>query len=274
MHAHAQDLRLWYRRLGLRRDIIVSAILVAIATWLVFWKLSHLERPEAYSGITAAWIGLVLAYCGGVVRISATRVSLVTLFTSEIRAIQFGLVRMKMFHFYELVYSNPEPAGFDELPREENYFALFHGVIGNVVNLHPGVVEAVVRYYTYLKMSRDAAGAFKTWKAVDDREVRKEHVRYVVQLLSLSSLWGFVALWHMGRVPVVPDWQLAASMKHAVDLLCGEGEFAKLVRDHPQHAALVQFFGSAPQQSSGEFEDRKSLIELNTSLNRSSRLAP
>jgi hypothetical protein len=103
-----------------------------------------------------------------------------------------------MFDFWALVHAHAElgPAGFADVPREENYFALFHGVIGNVANLHPRVVEAIVRYYTYLKMSRDAAGALKSWdKGVTQPELRQLHVTYVVQLLSLSCLWGFVALW-------------------------------------------------------------------------------
>src|SRR3954447_11227221 len=76
---------------------------------------------------------------------------------------------------------------------------LFHSVIGNVANLQPRVVEAIVRFYTYLKMSRDAAGSLASWEQQTNLDVRRHHVSYVVYLLALSMIWGHVALWHMGQ---------------------------------------------------------------------------
>jgi hypothetical protein len=277
MHVQTQALRLRLaiRRLGLRKDVIASFIIVSIATAGVILELivlalrasctgSGCAASDSRSFVTAigtAWAGLVVTYLSAAIKITVTRKSLLMLFTSEIRALQYGLVRMKMFSFYEGVYARLDPAGFDELQRDENYFALFHGVIGNVANLHPFVVEAIVRYYTYLKMSRDAASAFKTWKTVTHPDVRKLHVKYVVQLLCLSSLWGFVALWYMGHVASEPDRELSASMEHAVDLVFGEGEYAKLVERHPQHAALVKFFSSSAVQSSSGSVSGKMLVE-------------
>ena len=137
------------------------------------------------------------------------------------------------------------PAGFADVPREENYFALFHGVIGNVANLHPRVVEAIVRYYTYLKMSRDAAGALKSWEKVTNPTIRKLHVIYVVRLLSLSCLWGFVALWYLGQTATKADRELVASIENAVESVCGEGAYAELKAVHPEHAALESYFSSS-----------------------------
>lgn len=253
MHAQTHPWRLAFRRGAVRMDVGLGLAVAIILTCVVFWELNDLlsrasgtqsDARSFVSAIVAAWAAIVLACLGGAIKITATRQSLVTLFTSEIRAIQYGLMRMDMFSFWAWVYAHAEEgaAGFADVPREENYFALFHGVIGNVANLHPRVVEAIVRYYTYLKMSRDAAGALKSWEKVTQPELRKVHVTYVVRLLSLSSLWGFVALWYMGQTATKADRDLAASMKNAVESLFGEGAYAQLNELHPERAALAGFF--------------------------------
>jgi len=251
MHARTHPWRLAFRRAGVRMDVVLGLGVAIILTCIVFWELYHLLATQSdarsfVSAIVAAWAAIVLACLGGAIKITATRQSLVTLFTSEIRAIQYGLTSMDMFTFWALVHANAAegPAGFADVPREENYFALFHGVIGNVANLQPRVVEAIVRYYTYLKMSRDAAGALKSWEKVTQPEFRQVHVTYVVRLLCLSSLWGFVALWYMGQMATKPDRELAASMEGAVDSLFGKGAYAELNALHPERAALVGFFSS------------------------------
>lgn len=255
MQAQTSPWRLKLRRAGVRMDVVLGLALAIILTCVVFWEVRNLLAHASDSGtqsdarsfvsaIVAAWAAIVLACIGGAIKITATRQSLVTLFTSEIRAIQYGLTRMEMFGFWMWVHAHAEegPAGFADVPREENYFALFHGVIGNVANLHPRVVEAIVRYYTYLKMSRDAAGALKSWEKVTQPEQRKLHVTYVVQLLSLSTLWGFVALWHMGQMATKADRDLAASLKKAVESVLGEDAYRDLYALHPEGAALAEFF--------------------------------
>jgi hypothetical protein len=249
-----------FRRWAVRVDVGLGLALAIILTCIVLWELNDLLKHASgaqsdarsfFSAIAAAWAAIVLACLGGAIKITAARQSLVTLFTSEIRAIQYGLMRMEMFNFWALVHANASggAAGFADVPREENYFALFHGVIGNVANLHPRVVEAIVRYYTYLKMSRDAAGALASWEKVTQPDLRQAHVVYVVRLLSLSSLWGFVALWYMGQMATEADWDLDASMKNAVENVVGTGAYAKLREIHPEHDALSAFFSAPPPQS-------------------------
>src|SRR5215203_4376777 len=150
--------------------------------------------------VLTAWLAILLACIGGVLKITSTRQNLISLFASEIRAIQYGLTIMKMFDFWCALHSAPQggPVGFADTPRKEDYFSLFHGVGNNIGNLHPYVVEAVVRFYTYLKMSRDGAAALHGWKEKTDLSIRQADVKHVISLLTHSMLWGFIALDLMG----------------------------------------------------------------------------
>jgi hypothetical protein len=247
--------RLTLRRWAIRMDVVLGLAVVIVLTCIVLWELRALltgvppgpsDVRSFASAIVAAWAAIVLACIGGAIKITATRQSLITLFTSEIRAIQYGLARMHMFAFWAHVHATADKgaAGFADVPRAENYFALFHGVIGNVANLPPRVVEAIVRYYTYLKMSRDAAASLASWEKVTDPQARQMHVAYVVHLLALSTLWGFVALWYMGQIATQADKDLAASMEQAVEAVLGEGVYARLCDIHPESKALTAFMSS------------------------------
>jgi len=82
------------------------------------------------------------------------------------------------------VFENPGTGGFGfaDVPRDEDYFQAFHSLSDNIGNLHPRTVEALVRFYTYLKMSRDAAAALHSWREQTNPKVRQMHVVYVVRL--------------------------------------------------------------------------------------------
>jgi hypothetical protein len=247
--------RLTLRRWAIRTDVVLGLAVAVMLTCVVLWELHSLLTGAAAgssdvrsfaSAIVAAWAAIVLACIGGAIKITATRQSLITLFTSEIRAIQYGLARMHMFAFWAQVHANAGmgAAGFADVPRAENYFALFHGVIGNVANLPPRVVEAIVRYYTYLKMSRDAAAALSSWEKVTNPQARQVHVAYVVHLLALSTLWGFVALWYMGQKATPADQELASGMEQAVGSVLGERAYVRLKELHPESKALAKFMGA------------------------------
>jgi hypothetical protein len=141
------------------------------------------------------------------------------------------------------VYTHPEfgALGFADTPRDEDYFQLFHSVAQNVGNLHPRTVEAVVRFYSYLKMSRDAAAALYFWKEVTAPKLRRLHVEYVIRLLSLSMLWRFFALWCMGSRCQQQDRQLMEKTRAAYDQTLGGG-FNGFFADHPRHQLLENFF--------------------------------
>lgn len=246
--------RLAFRRWAIRVDVVLGLAVAIILSCVVAWELHNLltgasavspDTRSFASAIIAAWAALVLACIGGAIKITSTRQSLITLFTSEIRAIQYGLTRMHMFAFWAHVHAHADKgaAGFADVPREEDYFALFHGVIGNVANLPPNVVEAVVRYYTYLKMSRDAAASLASWEKVTEPAARQVHVKYVVNLLALSALWGFVALWYMGQRATDADRELACEIEKAVDAVLPAGAYRWLRTVHPESAALTSFIG-------------------------------
>jgi hypothetical protein len=92
-------------------------------------------------------------------------------------------------------------------------------------------------------MSRDAAASLASWEKVTDLTTRQLHVKYVVNLLALSALWGFVALWYMGQKATDADRELACEMEKAVDAVLPAGAYRWLRTVHPESAALTRFIG-------------------------------
>lgn len=245
-----------FRRLAINRADFVLGIFSLVSLTAMFCLLlgtemgqQHLPRePEIRKGVTAAifagWVTIFLACLGGAIKITAARQGLVRLLSSEIKAIQYGLARMQMFDFWKSAYQNPEQGatGFADVPREEQYFEIFHSVSSNIGNLHPLVVESIVRFYTYLKMSRDAAASLHSWDKQTDPAIRCVHVRYVVNLLGLSMLWGFVALWFMGFRANAQERDLRQQLERAYVAVIGAHEFNQLWAEHIRKDALEKFF--------------------------------
>jgi hypothetical protein len=152
---------------------------------------------------------------------------------------------MDMFKFMAEVHDNPAGGslGFADYPREEKHFEVFHSVSNNIGNLHPKVVEAIVRFYTYLKMSRDAAMALRSWEKQTDNNIRQMHVVYVVKFLSPSMLWGFVALQAMGLTGVKQEREFLQQIERAYKSVTG-GELSDLLKDHPRAAEIDEFFAN------------------------------
>jgi hypothetical protein len=201
-------------------------------------------RKGVTTALVAGWIAIALACLGGAIKITAARQSLNSVISSEIRAIQYGLAQMDMFKFWATVFSDPEKGaiGFADVPRDESYFELFHSVSQNIGNLHPRVAESIVRFYTYLKMSRDAAAALNSWKQQRNSNIRRLHVTYVVDLLGLSMLWGFIALWFMGYRATMQDREFLNELKSAYIAVIGEKKYEELWNEHIRRDALELFF--------------------------------
>jgi hypothetical protein len=246
-----QASRRWAIRLDVVLGVLAAILFSAIAGWQVAVLLTQTAIPapdikSIISAVVAAWVAIVLACIGGAIKITSARQNLITLFTSEIRAIQYGLGQMDMFSFWKDLHANPANGaiGFADVPREEDYFAIYHSATGNVGNLHPRVVEAIVRFYTYLKMSRDAAASLASWKRQKDDAVRRLHVEYVVRLLSLSMTWGFAARWYMGQEADPDDVDLLDRLTDCVDSVQGPGSYDTLKQRHRRRHALDGFFGA------------------------------
>jgi hypothetical protein len=222
------------RRWALNRiDLILGIVAAAVGTAIAVYLLLTSGPASANGSIAAALFSAWVAACvGGVVKITSTRRGLISLFSSEIRAIQFGLVTMQMFEFWCSLHANPlqDPIGFAETKPKEDYFTVFHSVANNMGNLHPTAVEAVVRFYTYFKMSRDAAAGLASWEKIKDGEIRKINVEAVIKLLSISMLWGFVALEAMGAKAQRHDNDLYERMTHCYDSAVGKGALMQLVK--------------------------------------------
>jgi hypothetical protein len=254
---------MFLRRWALNRaDIILGALVLSTMVLAAVVAVSSGSLRERLLGtgsdgkliaaLLAGWIAIFLAGAGGAIKVTSTRQSLTSLFRSEIKALQFGLSTMDMFEFWTKLYANPEIGclGFADMPREEDYFKTYHSVGENIGNLHPKVVEAVVRFYMYLKMSRDAAAALKSWEKQTDSTVRKMHVVYVIRLLSISMLWGFVALSFMGFEAQVQDRDFMKKMLSSYDAVIGNGAFPELCSTHVRSREIVRFFGPGDNISS------------------------
>jgi len=235
--------------LGIVALCLISAV-IAVPVFSKAARVSLLGKPDfddaVATALLAAWVAIVLAGIGGGLKITSTRQSLTSLFTSEIRALQFGLSTMEMFKFWTAVFENPELGGFGcaDVPRDEDYFQTFHSLSDNIGNLHPRTVEALVRFYTYLKMSRDAAAALHSWREQTSPKIRQVHVLYVVRLLALSMVWGFVALHSMGAPCQASDQEFLTKIRQAYDAVSSVGAFRDLVSRHPRQREIRDFFRS------------------------------
>jgi hypothetical protein len=175
---------------------VVFMITAAAATALLFEPMrSFLVQANARGFVAtlfAGWVAILLASLGGAIKITSARQSLISLLSSEIKAIQFGLQKMDMFEFWTDLFQHPQKGavGFADAPREERYFEIFHKVGDNIGNLHPSVAEAIVRFYTYLKMSRDAASALKTWEKQRPRDSARAN-QVCNELAYLIDVVGF-----------------------------------------------------------------------------------
>src|SRR5215471_6790772 len=130
---------LLFRRWALNRtDLILGLAAVVLTTIvaavsLVSESAQHLLfkqeiGKEVAAPILAGWVAIVLACIGAAIKITSTRRSLISLLSSEIRALQFGLSTMNMFEFWAAIYRNPAGGslGFADIPRDEDYFQIFH----------------------------------------------------------------------------------------------------------------------------------------------------
>ncbi len=223
------------------------AVQLALPTELQTKVLGGSPDKALLGAIVAGWTAIVVAGVGGALRITSARQSLMSLFASEIKAMHYGLSAMDMFQFWAQTHAAPDvgASGFADVPRSEDYFQLFHAVGNNIGNLHPKIVEAVVRYYTYLKMSRDAAAALASWEKQTDSDIRKQHVVYVIKLLSISMLWSFVALRFMGLHATAQETGFLKKIGAAYDAVLGSGSFYRLFAGHVRGVQLSQFFGPA-----------------------------
>ncbi|HUI98560.1 MAG TPA: hypothetical protein VLX44_22610 [Xanthobacteraceae bacterium] len=247
------------RRWALNRADLVLGVVIAIGVTIgasllvnsdsaraLIFKDAALQK-EIVGAIFAGWIAILLASIGAAVRVTLMRQTLISLFSSEITAIQYGLATMEMFEFWAAAHDNPERGalGFADAPRNEDYFQTFHSVSGNIGNLHPRVVESIVRFYTYLKMSRDAAAGLHSWEKQEDPKLRKMNVEYVIRLLGLSMVWGFVALWFMGFKAGPQEQGILQKIQTGYDKVMGDAEFRKMMESHMRKEAIFMFFALA-----------------------------
>jgi hypothetical protein len=238
--------------LSVLTSVALGVVIVLIATSSSFRSLlfGSADLQKTASAAVAAIGALLLAIIAGIVKITSARQSLTSLMASEIRAIQYGILTMDMFDFWGRVFMAPEDGalGFADSPRKEDYFQLFHSVANNVGNLHPRSVEAIVRFYSYLKMSRDAAAALNSWDQEKKPALRKLHVQYVIKILALAMNWGFVALWYMGSVCQTQDLQLLEQARTAYNQAFTDG-FQRFFDEHPRSQQLKEFFHDPRPQS-------------------------
>jgi hypothetical protein len=229
----------WDLALGVLALLVISSG----AVWTIVFQIQDDDWTTAVA-ILAGLITILVAGIGAAIKITTRRRNLISLFSSEIKAIQYGLSTMDMFGFWTKVHAHPEKAGFGfaDVPRAEDYFATYHSVSDNIGDLHPTITESVVRFYTYLKMSRDAAAALHAWATQTDLSVRRMDVEYVVQLLALSMLWGFVALRCMGFEALPQDQEFLGKIWTGYDAVIGTGKFQELRRGHSRSTWLAEFF--------------------------------
>jgi hypothetical protein len=247
-HRLAAKWRRWAVRLDVLCGLVATIVLVSVVGWQLFRFLPTPQPGDAKglgAPIITGSVAILVACVGGIVKITSARQNLITLFSSEIRAIQFGLTVMQMFPFWAEAHARPELGrqGWADAPRTSDYFEIFHAASGTLVNQHPNVVESIVRFYTYFKMSRDAAAAVAGWQEPPDLPKRKRDVEHVVRLLALSMFWGYIARSSMGQLSDASDVDQLHEMVGVMNDVLGPSGYPEMFDLLPRKEALEEFFG-------------------------------
>jgi hypothetical protein len=139
---------------------------------------------------------LVAAWSAFVIRIFSqmnVRLGTVDLFLYQIMATCRVLAAVNMVQLFKSMYQQPNPLGFADVARKEDYFAHFDSMGSEIGDLNRLEVARTTEFFTYLKGSRDATGSFNNWVTKDglpnDKyppEQKKLDVLHVVYLLFLA----------------------------------------------------------------------------------------
>lgn len=97
--------------LGLALIVLILLIAFSQSVRLSLFGTADFQKSTA-PALIAALATLTLTVVAGIVKVTAARQSLSSLITSEIRAIQYGILTMDMFDFWD---------GFTFIPRVEHW---------------------------------------------------------------------------------------------------------------------------------------------------------
>src|SRR4051794_6365478 len=96
------------RRLALRPDILFASVGVLAIIFALIWASAlSSDTPQVSAAFISGGAVLIVALVGAIVKVTTARQNQITLFSSEIRAIQFGLYKMEMVAFWLIVFDKP-----------------------------------------------------------------------------------------------------------------------------------------------------------------------
>jgi hypothetical protein len=153
--------------------------------------------PQVIAALIAV-VGIALTLLVNRLLLDSTRRheknAVITAVQSDIRSIVYALDHTGLVSSFILAFRAPPDAPvylpwepWVDSPRSENYFQLFGAIAPQLGRMPSELAKEVVRFYTFLRVSRDAAtplGSLRQLQAMDGQRV--EHLRNVLFALSQS----------------------------------------------------------------------------------------
>ncbi|MET3132583.1 Flp pilus assembly pilin Flp [Oxalobacteraceae bacterium GrIS 1.11] len=135
----------------------------------VICTCDFLRQPQvqaAFVGVSGVLLGLYVNWRVIIAQRTHARKSVVTAIRSDIRSIVQALDMIGLVSSFVNTLRSPKKAPefppWSDSPREENYFKLYEALTPQIGIVDQELAKEVVRFYTFLRISRDAAHPFST----------------------------------------------------------------------------------------------------------------
>jgi hypothetical protein len=155
----------------------------------MYWSAFEPQVKGAIIGVVGIALTVLANWLAVLAGRRHERTSVVTAIRSDVRSLVQALEMSRLVDSFVLTYqSPPEKAIFppwSDSPRAEDYFKLYEALAPDIGKLSPDLARETVRFYTFFRISRDAAaplGALKA-KGVSTGE-HCEHARNVLLALN------------------------------------------------------------------------------------------
>jgi hypothetical protein len=173
----------------------------------VFFSLPCLDqgrkievKDEVIAALGAAGVAVLTLVANTILAALARhreKQAVITAFRSDIRSIillidQHDLVGIYLSAFRKSFPSKEQTHWPDFAPQEENYFQLFDAMAGKIGMTPIGLAREIVRFYTFLRASRDTARLFKTLSTLQTTngkhvEIAENVLRALAEMLQAAD---------------------------------------------------------------------------------------
>jgi hypothetical protein len=116
------------------------------------------------------------------------RDTVITAIRSDVRSIVIAMTSTGIVESFVRTYQspneNPDFPPWSDAPRGENYFKLYEGLAPQIGRLPAEIAKDVVKFYTYFRISRDAAAPLGSQTEREKRDgTHRRHAENVLKAL-------------------------------------------------------------------------------------------